>query len=253
MQTVTASLIRQALISVSDKTGLIPLVQGLNALGISILSTGGTAKEIAIAELPVEDVSSYTGFPEMMDGRLKTLHPLIHGGLLGRVGIDDEVMENHGIRRIDLVVVNLYPFTQTIARPGCTLEEAIEKIDIGGPTMLRAAAKNHAGVTAVVDPADYNVLLMEMRDNGCVISAETRFEFAKKVFAHTAAYDTAISEYLDGPTCCGMFAGESLCKGLFGSSMDWPRGQRSTSYKDLTGITCRHCKPIAEFLKRQNI
>lgn len=246
----TGIRINQALISVSDKSGLLPFVQGLDALGVSILSTGGTAKGIAAAGLPVEDVSSYTGFPEMMDGRVKTLHPLVHGGILGRSGIDDAVMQKHGIRRIGLVVANLYPFTETIAKPGCTLGEAIEQIDIGGPTMLRAAAKNYPDATVVVDPADYPGILEEMRRNGGVVSTETRFELAKKVFAHTAAYDAAISKYLKGPPCHGMRGGASLCNDPPGLPISWPRGHRTTSFTDLDGITCPNCHIIAEYISR---
>lgn len=256
MQTTSvAGPIRQALISVSEKEGIVHFAQQLRFFGIRFLSTGGTAKLLSQNAVAVTEVAEYTGYPEMLDGRVKTLHPKIYGGLLARRDVPEHmaVIKAAGIEPIDLMVGSLYPFVKTIAKPGCTLEEAIENIDIGGPTMLRAAAKNYAGVTVIVDPADYPRVLGEMEKNGGAVSAETRFELAKKVFAHTAAYDTAISEHLDGPTCCGMFAGESLCKGLFGSSMDWPRGQRSTSYKDLTRITCRHCKPIAEFLKRQSI
>jgi len=192
--------VRRALISVSDKDGLVEFAQGLNRLNIQILSTGGTAKLLAAHGIPVAEVSDYTGFPEMLDGRVKTLHPKIHGGLLARRDSPAHLaaIEQAGIEPIDLVVVNLYPFTQTVARPECTLEEAIENIDIGGPTMLRSAAKNHGGVAAVVDPPDYPALLEEMGNNAGAISAATRFALAQKVFAHTAAYDAAISNYLSG-------------------------------------------------------
>jgi len=192
--------IRQALISVSDKEGLIEFARGLAAFKVRILSTGGTAKLLADNGVPVTEVSDHTGFPEMLDGRVKTLHPKIHGGLLARRDLPAhmDAIKQAGIEPIDLVVVNLYPFAQTVAKPGCTLEQAIENIDIGGPTMLRSAAKNHGGVAVVVDPADYAALLEEMADNGGAISAGTRFALAKKVFTHTAAYDAAISNYLTG-------------------------------------------------------
>ncbi len=193
-------LVKQALISVSDKTGLLELARGLAQMQVSILSTGGTAKLLAQNGIAVTEVAEYTGYPEMLDGRLKTLHPMIHGGLLARRDLPEHMaaIKDAGIEPIDLVVVNLYPFTQTIARPGCTLAEAIENIDIGGPTMLRSAAKNHSGVAVVVDPADYPSLLDELRANGGKVSRATRFALAKKVFTHTAAYDAAISNYLTG-------------------------------------------------------
>ena len=192
--------VRQALISVSDKAGLIEFARALAGLNVRILSTGGTAKLLADNGVPVSEVSDYTGFPEMLDGRVKTLHPKIHGGLLARRDLPAHMaaIRQAGIEPIDLVVVNLYPFAQTVVKPGCTLEEAIENIDIGGPTMLRSAAKNHGGVAVVVDPADYTAVLEEMRNNGGAISAGTRFTLAKKVFTHTAAYDAAISNYLTG-------------------------------------------------------
>lgn len=187
--------IKRALLSVSDKTGVLELAQQLNKLGVELLSTGGTAKLLAEACLPVKEVSSHTGFPEMMDGRIKTLHPKIHGGLLGRRGTDDAIMTEHDIAPIDLVVVNLYPFEATIARDDCTLPMAIENIDIGGPTMLRAAAKNHADVTVLIDPADYANVLAQIEANGGVDDA-TRFDLAVKTFEHTAHYDGAIANYL---------------------------------------------------------
>ena len=187
--------IERALISVSDKTGLVDFARGLAARGIQILSTGGTARLLAEAGIAVTEVSDHTGFPEMMDGRVKTLHPKIHGGILGRRGLDDGVMREHGIAPIDLVVVNLYPFEQTVANPDCDLPTAIENIDIGGPTLLRAAAKNHASVTVVVDAADYARVLDEMSANGGVSDA-TRFDLAAKAFEHTARYDGAIANYL---------------------------------------------------------
>lgn len=188
--------VTRALVSVSDKYGIVEFCRALNELGIEVLSTGGTAKALAEQDIPVIEVSDYTGFPEMMDGRVKTLHPKIHGGILARRGIDDEVMAANGIAAIDMVVVNLYPFEQTIARPDCDLETAIENIDIGGPTMIRAAAKNHNDVAVVVDPRDYEAILSELRENNMGLSQETRFSLALKCFQHTANYDTAISAYL---------------------------------------------------------
>ncbi len=188
--------ITRALISVSDKTGIVPFAQKLAEQEVEILSTGGTAKLLAENGLTVVEVSDYTGFPEMMDGRVKTLHPKVHGGLLGRRGTDEAVMEEHGIPPIDLVVVNLYPFEQTVANPDCDLPTAIENIDIGGPTMLRAAAKNHAAVTVVVDAADYERVLVEMGANGGAVSDATRFDLAVKTYEHTAHYDGAIANYL---------------------------------------------------------
>ena len=187
--------IRRALISVSDKTGVVELARGLAGLGVEILSTGGTARLLAEQGIAVTEVSDYTGFPEMMSGRVKTLHPRIHGGILGRRGIDEAVMAQHGIAPIDLVVVNLYPFEETVAQPGCDLATAIENIDIGGPTLLRAAAKNHAGVTVLVDAEDYARVLAELSERGGVAAA-TRFDLAVKAFEHTAAYDGAIANYL---------------------------------------------------------
>jgi phosphoribosylaminoimidazolecarboxamide formyltransferase/IMP cyclohydrolase len=187
----------QALISVSDKTGIVELARGLAKLGVGILSTGGTARLLQEAGLAVTEVSEYTGFPEMLDGRVKTLHPKVHGGILARRDLPAHMaaLTRAGIPSIDIVVVNLYPFAQTVARSDCTLEEAIENIDIGGPTMVRAAAKNHAHVAIVTDPADYPALLRELEAGGGV-SAATRFALARKAFSHTAAYDGAISNYL---------------------------------------------------------
>jgi phosphoribosylaminoimidazolecarboxamide formyltransferase/IMP cyclohydrolase len=194
---LTPSLpIRRALLSVSDKTGVVDFARALTEQGVEILSTGGTARLLADSGIPVIEVADYTGFPEMMDGRLKTLHPRIHGGLLGRRGADDAAMREHGIPPIDLLVVNLYPFETTVAQPNCPLADAIENIDIGGPTMLRAAAKNHAAVTVVVDAGDYARVLAEMRSDNGVVSAATRFDLALKVFEHTARYDGAIANYL---------------------------------------------------------
>jgi phosphoribosylaminoimidazolecarboxamide formyltransferase/IMP cyclohydrolase len=187
--------IRRALISVSDKTGIVDFARALSHAGVEILSTGGTARLLADSKVPVREVSDYTGFPEMMDGRLKTLHPKIHGGLLGRRGVDDAAMREHGIAPIDMVVVNLYPFEQATAKPGCDLPTAVENIDIGGPTMLRAAAKNHAAVAVIVDSSDYARVLDEMARNEGAVTAATRFSLAVKVYEHTARYDGAIANY----------------------------------------------------------
>ncbi|MDH5177702.1 MAG: bifunctional phosphoribosylaminoimidazolecarboxamide formyltransferase/IMP cyclohydrolase, partial [Gammaproteobacteria bacterium] len=188
--------IQRALISVSNKEGLLEFAHELARRGVQILSTGGTAKLLRSDGIDAIDVSTVTGFPEIMDGRVKTLHPKIHGGLLGRRGTDDEVMREHGIEPIDLVVVNLYPFAATIAKPGCTFEDAVENIDIGGPAMVRASAKNHERVAIVVDPLDYGSVLAEMeRDEGRV-SAATRLRLAAKAYAHTAQYDAMVASYL---------------------------------------------------------
>ena len=186
--------VRRALLSVSDKTGLADLAKQLHALGIVLLSTGGSAKALRDAGVPVTDVSDVTGFPEIMGGRVKTLHPKIHGGLLGRSGTDDAVMAQHGIEPIDLLVVNLDPFAQTVAKADCTYDDAIENIDIGGPAMLRAAAKNHARTSVVVDPADYAALVAALQAGGT--DAAQRRAFAAKAYAHTAAYDGQIAQWL---------------------------------------------------------
>jgi phosphoribosylaminoimidazolecarboxamide formyltransferase/IMP cyclohydrolase len=189
--------LRRALISVSDKAGVVDFARALAARGIEILSTGGTARLLAEAGLAVREVADLTGFPEMLDGRVKTLHPAVHGGLLARRDSPDHMraLQSQGIAPIDLLVVNLYPFEATVARPDCSLEDAIENIDIGGPAMLRAAAKNHVGVTVVVDPADYATVLAELDASGATTAA-TRFALACKVFAHTARYDGAIANWL---------------------------------------------------------
>jgi len=187
--------VRRALISVSDKTGILEFAQTLVAMDIAILSTGGTYKVLKNAGLNVTEVSDYTGFPEMMDGRVKTLHPKIHGGLLGRRGTDDAIMAEHGIDAIDMVVVNLYPFEATVANADCSLENAVENIDIGGPTMLRSAAKNHKDVAVVTDPADYARILEELQANNTQLSHATRFDLAIKTFEQTARYDGAIANY----------------------------------------------------------
>ena len=187
--------IKRALISVSDKTGVVEFAQTLAAQGVQILSTGGTCRLLMTEGVPVTEVSDHTGFPEMMDGRVKTLHPKIHGGILGRRGTDDDVMVRNDIGGIDLVVVNLYPFEATVANPDCTLADAIENIDIGGPTMVRAAAKNHRDVTIVVDNLDFDRVLTELTANGGT-SDDLRFDLAVKAFEHTAGYDGAIANYL---------------------------------------------------------
>jgi len=187
--------IKRALLSVSNKDGLVDFARALREQGIEILSTGGTAQLLESHGVEVKQVSAETGFPEIMDGRVKTLHPKIHGALLGRRGIDDDVMREFGIEAIDLVVVNLYPFASTIAKPDCTIEDAIENIDIGGPAMVRASAKNHERVTIVVDPLDYGIVLAEMAADGTV-SAETRRLLAAKAYAHTSAYDATVADYL---------------------------------------------------------
>ncbi len=195
--------ISRALISVSDKSGVVELARALLDHDVEILSTGGTAQLLSAEGIAVTEVADYTGFPEMMDGRLKTLHPKIHGGLLGRRGLDDAAMAEHNIRPIDLVVVNLYPFEQTVARSDCDLALAIENIDIGGPTMLRAAAKNHADVAVLVDSADYPEVIAELRANAGALGAATRYRLAVKAFEHTARYDGAIANYLGGIDAAG--------------------------------------------------
>lgn len=188
---------KRVLISVSDKTGIIEFAQALVQFGYEIISTGGTARLLINSGIAVIEVSDYTGFPELMDGRLKTLHPRIHGGILGRRGIDDAVMSQHGINPIDLVVVNLYPFAATIARPNCSLSEAIENIDIGGPTLLRAAAKNYSAVTVIVDPADYSQVSAELHQSG-ELPAELRLSLAVKAFEYSARYEDTIANYFGG-------------------------------------------------------
>jgi phosphoribosylaminoimidazolecarboxamide formyltransferase/IMP cyclohydrolase len=184
------------LISVSDKTGVAHFARALAARNIEILSTGGTARLLTESDVPVTEVSDYTGFPEMMAGRVKTLHPRIHGGILGRRGIDESVMHENGIKAIDLVAVNLYPFEETVAKPDCDLATAIEHIDIGGPALLRAAAKNHAAVTVIVEPDDYERVLAEIEARDGAVGDATRFDLAVKAYEHTAAYDGAVANYL---------------------------------------------------------
>ncbi|ALP52118.1 bifunctional phosphoribosylaminoimidazolecarboxamide formyltransferase/inosine monophosphate cyclohydrolase [Candidatus Tenderia electrophaga] len=192
--------IKRALISVSDKTGVVEFARQLSNMNVELLSTGGTFKLLSENDIRVTEVSDYTGFPEMMDGRVKTLHPKIHGGILGRRGTDDNIMTDNAIDPIDMVVVNLYPFEQTVAKPDCDLASAIENIDIGGPTMVRAAAKNHKDVAIVVDVGDYAAVLDEMKANDAALNFETRFHLATKAFEHSAAYDGAIANYLGSIT-----------------------------------------------------
>lgn len=188
--------IRRALLSVSDKTGLIELARSLAALGVELLSTGGTAKAIRDAGLAVKDVADVTGFPEMMDGRVKTLHPIVHGGLLGRAGTDDAVMAQHGIAPIDLLVLNLYPFEKVSADPNSSMEDIVENIDIGGPAMLRSAAKNFARVAVATDPVQYAGIVEELQGNDGALSAQTRFRLSVAAFNRVAQYDACISDYL---------------------------------------------------------
>ncbi|HMW78541.1 MAG TPA: bifunctional phosphoribosylaminoimidazolecarboxamide formyltransferase/IMP cyclohydrolase, partial [Rhodocyclaceae bacterium] len=192
--------IQQALISVSDKRGVFEFAQGLSGLGVKLLSTGGTAKLLREAGLAVTEIGDYTGFPEMLDGRVKTLHPKVHGGILARRDLAEHMttLAQHGIPTIDLVCVNLYPFAATVAKPGVTLEDAIENIDIGGPAMVRSSAKNYAGVAIVTDPEDYAPLLAEMKAQGGTLELGTRFALAKKAFTHTARYDGMIANWLTG-------------------------------------------------------
>jgi len=190
--------IERAIVSVTDKSGVVDFAKSLSRFGVQILSTGGTARVLREGNVAVTDISQYTGFPEMLDGRVKTLHPKVHGGLLGMRDNPEHVkmMKQHGILNIDMVVVNLYQFEKTVAREGVTLEEAIENIDIGGPTMLRSAAKNYRDVTVLVDPSDYGPVLKEMEETGGATSLKTRFRLAKKVFRLTHRYDGAITRYL---------------------------------------------------------
>jgi phosphoribosylaminoimidazolecarboxamide formyltransferase/IMP cyclohydrolase len=189
--------IKRAIISVSNKEGIVEFARALNSMGIEILSTGGTAKALREAGISVKEVSEYTGFPEMLDGRVKTLHPKIHGGLLSRRSNpgDMEEIQKHGINTIDMVVVNLYPFEETISKLGVTFAEAIENIDIGGPTMLRSASKNFQDVAVLADPSDYKKIIKEMKRLKGDLSYKTRLKLAKKVFKRTSKYDKAIAEY----------------------------------------------------------
>ena len=187
--------VRRALLSVSDKTGIVEFARALKERGTQLLSTGGTAKLLISHGIAVKEVADHTGFPEIMGGRVKTLHPKIHGGLLGRRGIDEAVMRENDIEQIDLLAVNLYPFADTVSRPDCSYDEAVENIDIGGPAMVRAAAKNHASVTVLVDPADYRALLYELAANQGRTTVDLRQRLAAKAFAHTAQYDAMVSAY----------------------------------------------------------
>ena len=196
MANTEPQVVRRALISVSDKTGVVEFARELSKLNIEILSTGGTAKLLSDNGVNVTEVSSYTGFPEIMDGRVKTLHPKIHGGILGRRGTDDDVMREHNIVPIDLIVINLYPFAATIAKPNCSLEDAIENIDIGGPAMLRAAAKNYQYVATVVNPGDYVRVLDALNNNNTTLNDDLRFDLAVKTYEYTAQYDGMIANYL---------------------------------------------------------
>ena len=195
MSEVNIVKVNRALLSVSDKTGIVEFASALRDMGVALLSTGGTYRLLQENGLEVTEVADYTGFPEMMDGRVKTLHPKVHGGILARRGQDDGVMAEHGINAIDMVLVNLYPFEATVAKPDCSLEDAIENIDIGGPTMVRAAAKNHRFVNIVVNASDYKAILGEMQANDGATSLETRFNLAIKAYEHTAAYDGAIANH----------------------------------------------------------
>ncbi len=193
---------KRALLSVSDKSGLVEFAKGLAGLGVELISTGGTAKALKGAGLQVKDIGDYTGFPEMLDGRVKTLHPKVHGGLLAKRNDPGHMkeLEEHGIGLIDIVVVNLYPFERTVSKPDVKFEDAIENIDIGGPTMIRAASKNFESVTVIVDPADYAPVLEELKATGGEVSGNTRLNLAKKVFQHTSRYDALIADYLEKVT-----------------------------------------------------
>ena len=230
--------VRRALLSVSDKTGLLDLARALAAHGVELLSTGGTAKALREAGLTVKDVSEVTGFPEMMDGRVKTLHPKVHGGLLGRAGIDDAVMAEHGIGAIDLLVLNLYPFLKVSMDPASTFAEVIENIDIGGPAMLRSAAKNFARVAVATDPAQYAGIVDELNANAGALSAKTRFGLAVAAFNNVAFYDACISNFLSAKQDDGshaQFAGQA--NGNFVKVMDLRYGenphQQAAFYRDL--------------------
>lgn len=229
--------VRRALISVSDKRGLVSFAQGLADLGIEILSTGGTCRQLNEAGINAIEVSAKTGFPEIMGGRVKTLHPRIHGGLLGRRGIDDAVMKEHGIEPIDLLAVNLYPFEETVSRPDASIDDAIENIDIGGPAMIRAASKNHAGVAVVVDPDDYESILDDICEDR--LDLERRRKLAAKAFAHTASYDTAITRYLSDPagdTLLGdrfLYSGGRISKLRYGENPH----QSAAFYRDQTPVS----------------
>ena len=254
---------RQALISVSDKTGVVAFAQALKGFGFRILSTGGTAKLLADAGIAVTEVADYTGFPEMLDGRVKTLHPRVHGGILARRDLPAhaEAMAREGIDYIDIVAVNLYPFRETIAKPHCTLDEAIENIDIGGPAMVRAAAKNYRHVAVLTDPADYAGLLDEMTAAAGGISLETRFALAKKAYSHTAQYDGAIANYLTSLGADGARAPFPARLNLaFDKAQDLRYGenphQQAAFYRDLTpapGSLARYSQLQGKELSYNNI
>ena len=242
LQTGTPVKISRALLSVSDKTGLLELATALAARNVELLSTGGTARTLRDAGLAVRDVSEVTGFPEMMDGRVKTLHPLVHGGLLGRAGLDDAVMAEHGIGAIDLLVLNLYPFEQVTAKAGCPLADAVENIDIGGPAMLRSAAKNFARVAVATDPSQYAGIVRELDENNGTLSAQTRFTLSVAAFNRVAQYDASISNYLsavtDAPNAVPARAAFSAqANGNFVKVMDLRYGenphQQAAFYRDL--------------------
>ena len=224
--------VRRALISVSDKRDLVSFARGLADLDVEILSTGGTCRQLRAAGIDAIEVSDKTGFPEIMDGRVKTLHPVIHGGLLGRRGTDESVMAEHGIEPIDLLVVNLYPFEQTISRADATLEDAIENIDIGGPAMIRAASKNHDGVAVVVDPGDYDTVLETLQ--GGDLSIEHRRRLAAKAYAHTASYDTAITRYLSASLGDGLLGERFLYAGGLTETLRYGENphQEAAFYRD---------------------
>ncbi len=238
--------VRRALVSVSDKRNLVDFARGLVAMDIEILSTGGTCRQLRDAGIEAIEVSARTGFPEIMDGRVKTLHPVIHGGLLGRRGTDEAVMAKHGIDPIDLLAVNLYPFEATVARPDCTLEDAVENIDIGGPAMIRAASKNHDGVAVVVDPDDYEAVLDALRTDE--LDIERRRGLAAKAYAHTAAYDTAISRYLDGTLDQAGFAERFLYCGKRVQTLRYGENphQAAAFYRDqdAAGDTLAHARQL---------
>jgi phosphoribosylaminoimidazolecarboxamide formyltransferase/IMP cyclohydrolase len=265
--------IRRALLSVTDKTGLVDFARGLHQHGVELLSTGGTAKVLREAGLPVKDVSEHTGFPEMLDGRVKTLHPMVHGGLLFRRDLPAHVEQAaaHGIEPIDLVVVNLYAFSATVAREGVTREEAIENIDIGGPSMLRSAAKNHAAVTVVCHPDDYPLILEEMTANDGATTLELRARLAAKVFDVTASYDRSIADYLgagggafhcDQPLAAVLRYGENPHQqaelyGKFADHLEQLHG-KELSYNNILDITAavdligEFTEPTVAILKHTN-
>mgnify|MGYP003962567925 CR=1 FL=1 len=225
--------IQRALISVSDKTGILDFALELQKFGVEILSTGGTADLLRKGGIPVIQVSDYTGFPEMMDGRIKTLHPRVHGGILARRDIPehDKAMEDHGIRPIDLVVINLYPFEQTVAQKDCRLEDAIENIDIGGPAMVRSSAKNCNDVTIVVDPKNYGLVLEEMKEGS--VSLETRRRLSRDAFAHTARYDSLIAAFFVWP---------------MGGGARFPTLFKSTIHQGTRPAVWRKPSPISSFV-----